>query len=229
MEKMTRSYDIVFCVDVSGSAATYLELVKKWIWDFPSFLVSENELLDRRVSDARIKIVPFRDLSADANGLSVSPWFVVEPDGDSQLLRRFLDELEAIGGGDEPESALEALGVAINSPWARIPGRRSVIVLFTDASAHKLENRVGQIPEEFRHQVPASLDELKQWWGESSYLLSAAGRVPGHRTLLVFGPDAYPWHVIGDSFAHTCWFPSREPGHFEVNPSSLWSRIEGAR
>jgi hypothetical protein len=29
------------------------------------------------------------------------------------------------------------------------------------------------------------------------------------RRLLVFGPDAYPWNVIGDSWSQTIWLPSQ--------------------
>jgi hypothetical protein len=118
------------------------------------------------------------------------------------------------GGGDEPESALEALSVAIGSQWTHEDGwLRHVIVLFTDASAHKLESRVGEIPSAFRAQVPASLDELTDIWDCSN-----SGRLMKYaRRLLVFAPDTYPWSIIFDEYGwnNALWLPGQAGENLE--------------
>lgn len=90
--------------------------------------------------------------------------------------------------------------------------------MFTDASAHKLESRVGEVSGEFKDQVAASLNELTDRWegGQTIRLKKAA------RRLLIFGPDAYPWNEIGDSWAQTIWLPSQAGNGLE---DIIYSRI----
>jgi hypothetical protein len=154
----------------------------------------------------RIRVVAFRDFKNDSDALSASEFFVVEPSTDLARFESFVNGLSASGGGDEPESALEALGVAQASAWTHEGDKqRHLIVMFTDASAHKLEDRVGEVPGAFRDQVPASLDELTDRWdGNQSVRIKDRAR-----RMVIFGPDAYPWNVIGDSWGQTVWLPSQ--------------------
>jgi hypothetical protein len=64
---------------------------------------------------------------------------------------------------------------------------------------------VGEVPGAFRDQVPASIDELTDRWdgGQTVRIRKAA------RRLVIFGPDAYPWNVLGDSWGQTVWLPSQ--------------------
>lgn len=51
---------------------------------------------------------------------------------------------------DEPESGLEALALAMGSDWETSgTSKRHAIVLFTDASAHPLEQQLDGIPENY--------------------------------------------------------------------------------
>lgn len=198
--------DIAFCIDVTGSMTPVIDLVKEKVRKFPHDLRDALTKKDKVVNTLRIRVVAFRDFGNDSDALNASEFFVVEPSTEVAKFESFVNGLSASGGGDEPESALEALGVAQASAWTHDGDRqRHIIVMFTDASAHKLEDRVGEVPGALRDQIPASLDELTDRWegGQSVRIRKAA------RRLLVFGPDAYPWNVLGDSWGQTVWLPSQ--------------------
>jgi len=213
---LTTHVDMVFCVDVSGSMSPVLESVKEWITTGYRSLLQSSDSTRRNISVVRIRVIAFRDLNDDIRDLMASRFFVVEPDEDSHHLREFLNGLDASGGGDEPESALEALGVAINSPWIQLGNRqRSVIVLFTDSSAHRLESRTGPIPAEFKDQIPASLDELRSWWdGGDLGSQSGTTRIPqGTQRLFLVTPSTYPWSTIADQWTNTLLMPTLDDTH----------------
>ena len=183
-----------------------IDLVKEKVRKFPHDLRDRLAKRDKIVNTLRIRTIAFRDFGNDSDALNASDFFVVEPSTELAKFESFVNGLAASGGGDEPESALEALGIAQCSNWTHEGDKqRHVIVMFTDASAHKLESRVGEIPSAFRAQVPASLDELTaRWDGDSSSRLKKPAR-----RLIVFAPDIYPWNVIGDSWQNTVWLPSQ--------------------
>jgi hypothetical protein len=198
--------DIVFCIDVTGSMTPVIDLVKEKVRKFPHDLRDALAKKDKIVNTLRIRTIAFRDFGNDSDAMNASEFFVVEPSTELAKFESFVNGLSASGGGDEPESALEALGIAQGSNWTHEGDRqRHVIVMFTDASAHKLESRVGEVPAAFREQVPGSLDELTDRWdGNQTVRLKKPAR-----RLLVFGPDAYPWNTIGDAWGQTVWLPSQ--------------------
>ena len=64
----------------------------------------------------RVRVVAFRDLVADGDAaVEESPFFAL-PDERARF-SEFVGGLRAEGGGDAPESGLEAVALAINSPW----------------------------------------------------------------------------------------------------------------
>ena len=198
--------DIVFCIDVTGSMSPVIDLVKETVRKLPHDLKDEYAKKDKVVDTLRIRVIAFRDFEADADAMQASEFFTVEPGSDLAKFESFVNGLSASGGGDEPESALEALSIALSSNWTHEGDRqRHVIIMFTDASAHKLESRVGEVSEAFKDQVVASLDDLTDRWdgGQTVRLKKAA------RRLLIFAPDAYPWNIIGDAWGQTVWLPSQ--------------------
>lgn len=198
--------DMVFCIDVTGSMTPVIELVKEKVRKFPHDLKDALAVNKKLINTFRIRVIAFRDFANDSDALIASDFFTVEPSTDLAKFESFVNGLSASGGGDEPESALEALGIAQASDWTHEGDKqRHVIVMFTDASAHKLESRVGEVPSAYRDQVPASLDELTDRWdGNQAVRLKKPAR-----RLVVFGPDAYPWNVIGDAWGQTVWLPSQ--------------------
>jgi hypothetical protein len=97
----------VFVVDVSGSMATCIDALRTNIEMFVDSLSRGDANNAAPVKDWRGKVVGYRDFeSAEADGL---PWIVDNPFvRDAGALKAQLATLQAVGGGDEPESLLDA-------------------------------------------------------------------------------------------------------------------------
>ena len=196
--------DVVFCVDVTADMTPVLDHIKETLCKSPQVLKGKLAATGKIVNSLRFRVIAFRDFANDPDPMRASGFFEVEPSTDLAKFESFINSLSASGGGDEPESGLEALATAIMSDWTHEGDKqRHIIVMFTSASAHKLESRVGELSTEFKDQIPGSLDELTDWWDghQSVRLIKTA------RRLLIIGPDAYPWNVIGDTWGQTVWLP----------------------
>jgi hypothetical protein len=125
-----------------------------------------------------------------------------------QEFETFVSGLRADGGGDEPESALEALAVAIDSAWERgLDRRRHLIVVFTDASAHPLGDAFVRREATYPQAAPASINELFERWGYQSS--QEASMENAAKRLLLFAPDTTPWNRIAVDWDNTIFLPSR--------------------
>lgn len=130
-QKLKGVADIVVCIDSTGSMAPVIDNLKREIHRFVTDLENPPEQGLQPV-DWRLKVIGFRDLLVDSE-----PWVnrhaplaTTESEARTQV-----DALEAEGGGDEPESALDAIWVAAaETKWR--PSCTRVVVLFTDASTH---------------------------------------------------------------------------------------------
>ena len=137
--------DIVFLLDATGSMQPSIDAVKRNIGTFVDKLESPDENATLPVKDWRAAVWEFRDVRADGGR-----WLVRHPFVRSAgELRGQLGGVVASGGGDEPESLLDALyAVAKMDASPRDtnegePGRwrargvaTRVVVVFTDASFH---------------------------------------------------------------------------------------------
>lgn len=203
----TASYaiDIVFCIDCTGSMTPCLDSVKTTARQFHVLLQNKMEAKSKGISRLRVRVVAFRDLGEEGAGaIDATPFFVL-PD-QTAAFESYVSGLVADGGGDEAESALEALVTAIRSPWDRgLDKRRHVIVMCTDASAHPL----GKFPVATSGQdrpMPTNLSELQSIWGDE---VDEGEMEYASKRLLVFAPDAYPWNELGESLENTIWVASR--------------------
>jgi hypothetical protein len=138
--------DIVFVVDVSGSMSPCIDALRKNIEAFIDSLSQGGPNNAGPVRDWRGKVVGYRDIeAAQAEGL---PWIVDNPFvTDAGALKAQLAALEANGGGDEPESLLDALykvasmeampkgaQSADSGKWRYRSDAARVVIVFTDAS-----------------------------------------------------------------------------------------------
>ena len=154
----TYSVDLVLVIDATGSMASIIERVKKNALAFHEDLQKKMEELGRHIDSLRVRVIAFRDYYADSapDSLVTSDFFVLpEQSGDYSA---FVSNLRATGGGDEPETAMEGLAEAIRSPWANEGSKqRQVIIVWTDASAHKLEknagSQAGRVPDRHARQL----------------------------------------------------------------------------
>ena len=138
--------DVVFLIDVSGSMAPIIDALRRNIETFVDSLSSGDANNAPPVRDWRGKVVGYRDLeAAQAEGLE---WLEDHPFvRDTAALKAQLASLRAQGGGDEPESLLDALYKVATmeaSPkgsqsedamkWRYRSDAARVVVVFTDAS-----------------------------------------------------------------------------------------------
>jgi len=138
--------DIVFLVDVSGSMAPCIDALRRNIEAFIDSLSRGDANNAAPVRDWRGKVVGYRDIeAAEAEGL---PWIIDNPFvRDAGALKAQLGTLQANGGGDEPESLLDALykvasmeavpkGSQTEDPakWRYRSDAARVVIVFTDAS-----------------------------------------------------------------------------------------------
>lgn len=198
--------DIVLCVDATGSMGPILNNVKHSALSFPNRLAQEMASKGRGISSLRLKVIAFRDFGDNADDAIVeSPFFTV-PDE----INRFEETVRALtphGGGDEPESGLEALALAMASKWETgLDRRRHVIVLFTDASAHPLGDPRQTSARTYPRTIPSSLDDLFTQWGHGQS--RRALMEDSAKRLLIFAPEKYPWGDIADDWNNTLFFPS---------------------
>lgn len=177
--------DIVLVIDGTGSMVPLFDAVKESALSFYNRVIDGLADKRRRVEHMRLKVIVYRDLYCDEIPFEESPFFSLPEEKGS--FEQFVRTLQATGGGDEPESGLEALWKAIHADFqSNEEGKkaRQIICLMTDASAHPLESpkRLGCF--NYPNGVPADLLGLEDEWGA---LDSHAKR------LLIFAPNAYPW------------------------------------
>ncbi len=108
--------DIVFLIDITGSMQPCINALKRNIKTFFDSMASS----DSPITDWRAKIVGFRDYEEDPqNGI---PWFEDNSfTTDRNELFRQLDVLKAKGGGDTPESLLDAIYTVVAGPQSDDP------------------------------------------------------------------------------------------------------------
>jgi hypothetical protein len=121
----------------------------------------------------------------------------------TEFFKKFIDGILAEGGGEEPESGLEAIALAIKSKWNKTGDKkRQIIVVWTDASVHPLEAQENSKPANYPQNIPANFDELTDLW-DGQYMSHASKR------LIIYSPDAYAWSDIANHWDNTIQYPSK--------------------
>lgn len=121
-----RRADIMFVLDCTGSMQGEINAIRDSIAAFADTIKSDGVRV-------RVGLVEFRDrlIGEEARVLKFGgDAFTTDP----VLFRAELSRLEATGGGDEPESSLDAVMLALRQPFAADTNK--VIVLITDAPPH---------------------------------------------------------------------------------------------
>lgn len=204
---MEYDVDIVLCIDATQSMAPVIEEVKSKALQLPVDLQRAMDEKGKDVTRLRLKIIAFRDIFVDPVPFQVSEFFAMPEQRGA--FEAFMSTVTASGGGDEPESGLEALGLAINSDWCNTAVKsRHLVVMWTDASAHPIEKGVGHVPAEFAGSVPTSTDELYNLWaGDQRSKMS-----PTARRLLLLAPGSSPWPDLEEDLGQVIHFPSKAGG-----------------
>lgn len=231
---MDYKVDIVMCIDITGSMQGCIDTVKQRALQFWPDLQAACKAASKNVSDVRVKVIGYRDFEADGSAaVEESRYFNLSDQGseDPEEYKQFVNSLVADGGGDEPENSLEALALAMQSDWVRTGDKqRHVIVLFTDASAHKLEEANRSNPD-YPENMPASLDELTDiWMAKSSGQQGGKSKLkPSAKRLVVFAPQVYPWPEIYEAWDQVIYNPSEAgTGLDDVSYEDIINTIVGS-
>ena len=156
----------------------------------------------KSVDELRVRVIAFRDLSADDDGAMTESSFFTLP-SEQDIFSSFVNNLVAEGGGDAPESGLEAVALAINSPWtSHGDRRRQVIVVWTDAPAQPLNFAV--LPPDLASSVPKSFSDLTDLWEDPQGPVG-----PSSKRLILFAPDAAGWSDISANWENVVHHPSK--------------------
>jgi len=199
--------DIVLCIDATGSMRPVIETVKESALSFHGRLDAVMGEKGKAISQLRLKVIAFRNFCDEADNAIQETGFMVFP-SQAEEFEKFIRQLEPYGGGDVPESGVDALALAINSPWEKgLDRRRHVIVIFTDAPAHPLGSPAATSTQKYPRQIPRRMSDLFEQWG---YARSQTAVMENSATRLVlFAPDCEPWTGTAEEWNLTMHFPSR--------------------
>lgn len=202
---LSYAVDIVFCIDVTGSMNPIIDAVKANALGFYDDVQTNLTAKGKNVAQLRVRVVAFRDLVADGDAaLDESPFFVLPEQRNG--FSEFVDGLIAQGGGDAPESGLEAVSLAINSPWTTTGDRRrQVIVVWTDQPAHALDPSV--LPADLASRVPADFSALTDAWEDEQGVMGSSSK-----RLILFAPDGPGWSDISAVWENVVHNPSQAGG-----------------
>jgi hypothetical protein len=202
---LSYAVDIVFCIDVTGSMTPILDAVKANALRFYDDVQANLTDKGKNVDELRVRIIAFRDFTADAETALQESSFFALPD-ERTVFSAFVDGLVPEGGGDAPESGLEAVALAINSPWtSRGDRRRQVIVVWTDQPAHPLNFAV--LPPDLASSVPTDFSALTDLWEDPQGPLGSSSK-----RLILFAPDGPGWSDISASWENVVHHPSQAGG-----------------
>lgn len=129
--------DIVFVIDSTGSMSNEISNVKANLNKF-------TEVLDEAELNFRIAVVEYKDITESGEEESTK---ILENNGDTwfttaEEVASTLDKIKVEGGGDTPETLIDALGCMLSSSLSfRVDASKFAIVL-TDAN-YKTDNNYG--------------------------------------------------------------------------------------
>ena len=179
--------DLVFVMDITGSMQPSIKDLASNVAMFIDSLTHSDPNGASPVKDWRAKVFGFRDVTdTDAVPFVDNPFV-----RDAAALRMQLDALVAEGGGDEPESALDALYKVATmgssdrdapedpTKWRYRSTAARCAILFTDASCHMTMS----IPEAKGGSMHDLINELVN-----------------HRIILnIFAPDMPCWDELSQA------------------------------
>lgn len=137
--------DIVFLVDATGSMQPAINDLKNNIKMFFNALSNADSNGESLVKDWRARVIGYRDVRHDGKNWWIDNKFVRDP----EQIEKQLDAIVADGGGDEPESLLDALYMITkfgstpkcaqeenDSMWRYRSDAARIVIVFSDASFH---------------------------------------------------------------------------------------------
>ncbi|MEB3342813.1 VWA domain-containing protein [Okeania sp.] len=145
-----RQADIMFVLDCTGSMEGEINAIKETIMEFADTIEKDGVRV-------RVGLIEFRDrlINEEHRVLKINgEVFTNNPN----LFRQEVSKLKAYGGGDAPESSLDAVMFALRQPFDSDSNK--VIVLITDAPPHIPDQETQNIEEVVREIQTVGIDQF---------------------------------------------------------------------
>lgn len=181
-----RDVDIVMCVDNTGSMDDVIDMVKRNARGFHSDIISHASKAGKAIRKMRVKVIVYGDFIDGP--MSESDFFDLPSQTDK--FNAYVNSIDMTDGDDEPENGLEALSLAMKTPWTGTgTSRRHVIVVYTDASTLPLGARSSC--SSYPSGLAGDMDELRAQWDSMDH---------SARRLVLFAPADEHWIDISTSW-----------------------------
>lgn len=128
------SVDVVMCIDYTGSMGGIINTVKENAMSFYDAFKAKCDEEGIGLTGLTAQVIGFQDINVDgADWFRQSPTYQLPEQREE--FNTFVGNIYAMGGGDTPESGLEALDAAFSKEdWGIDDGyHRQVVILWTDA------------------------------------------------------------------------------------------------
>jgi len=161
--------DVVMCIDFTGSMSSIINTVKNNAMSFYDSFKAKCDAQGIGLTGLTAQVIGFQDKNVDGpRWWKQSPTYQLPEE--RSAFNTFVSSIYADGGGDTPESGLEALDAAFDkSDWGQDDGyHRQVIILWTDAPY-----LVGS------YYTSLTVDAIKAKWDV----------MPSGRRMILFAPD----------------------------------------
>ena len=150
MQGSGRKVDVMFVLDCTGSMQGEIDAIRDAILSFADTIASDGVR-------ARVGLIEFRDRLIGEEHRVLT--FAGQPfTNDPVAFRSQVQPLRATGGGDEPESSLDALMLAVRQPFGADVNK--VIVLVTDAPPHIPDRDTKNIDDVIAAVRAAAINQL---------------------------------------------------------------------
>ncbi len=176
----TLTVDVVMCIDYTGSMSSVINTVKNNAMSFYDSFKAKCDKQGIGLTGLTAQVIGFQDINVDGDD-----WFRQSPTyklpDQRAAFNSFVSNIHAMGGGDTPESGLEALDAAFSkADWGVDDGyHRQVVILWTDAPY-----LVG------KSYTKLTVDAIKAKWDD----------MPSGRRMVLFAPNGN-WDSNGGDWA----------------------------
>lgn len=229
---------LLFVVDCTGSMEKFKQMLTGFLREAPYKIKKALDEHGRRVEQLEIQLAIFRDFFEEKDEEAFKMSGVYNLYTEREEFEEEVNKMDWYGGGDDPESSLQALYLAMKkSPKLETTAikKRYIVFLFTDNPSHSFEeifNRGGVecFPEYPVNELPKDLDTFyNEYHGnEQTSIFSHIGVELKNVRLNIFAPEnAYPFDTnnIG-SWANVVKICVTENGRLEdVSENTLLAAI----
>lgn len=179
-ETMETNIDIVFCVDTSKDMAPFVSEFKENAHTTYKRFLKLYEDAGIGFTNLRVKIITFGDCTLEGDSICESKFFTLNDEKEHEEFNRYVHKIEVGCGGEEKRNSLDAWLRAMKSDWTKGTVRRHVIIMFTDAPAKPLAEKMNESLDE-------SIVAIKKHWEEMN---------TRSKRFILYAPDCEPWTDI---------------------------------